>query len=614
LSKIENHRYTIQEAFQQNFYVVPDYQREYVWNNREVAKLLEDFDEQIANVDREYFIGMVLVTSSGHGQFDVIDGQQRLTTLFLLLCVLRGRLVSDPAYSSIFSGLLAATVTGNDGKPVRSAKLSPRYENAATVTDRLAAESLSPESLRQALKAEHIAFAGSVLRLVEAYEQITSYVNENYSTDDAVQKYWGFLANRVVFIQIGTDIGSALKIFETINERGVGLSPMDLLKNLLFTNVPSDKFTELKTAWEKVTSPLEVKREKPLRFLRYFLMASYNVTNGDGRPSNKSPDIIREDEIYDWLTDKANAKAVGYEENPFAFVSKLSNAAVTYLGYIDRKGNDGEPNASVARLLQLTGGAFSLHYVLLLAASPLPKPLFDYFVQQLESFLFAFIFTKAPSRELERNFSAWSDELRLISNGPEDLQVDALNAFVASHFSAGAEGKRRELIDALRRYSLKSAPTYRTRYLLGRMTQFVDRAFNGSETKGVQDLTTYQNLEIEHILPQNPTDALRTLWISENPDMSYDDYVQRLGNLTLLEKPHNAVASHGALSDKLPIYEKCANYLTRSLAGTVDVGANTSVTAINKYLAQADAWNVADIELRQERLTELALVVWKIGD
>jgi uncharacterized protein with ParB-like and HNH nuclease domain len=54
------------------------------------------------------------------------------------------------------------------------------------------------------------------------------------------------LANNVVFIQISTDVSSALKIFETINERGVGLNPMDLLKNLLFTQVAQKDFTKLK--------------------------------------------------------------------------------------------------------------------------------------------------------------------------------------------------------------------------------------------------------------------------------------------------------------------------------------------------------------------------------
>ncbi|MCW2233978.1 hypothetical protein [Bradyrhizobium elkanii] len=56
-------------------------------------------------------------------------------------------------------------------------------------------------------------------------------------------------------------------------------------------------------------------------------------------------------------------------------------------------------------LQQLCGAAFSLHYVLLLAAANFPKALFDHFVRQLESFLFYYIFTKTPTKDLERNFS-----------------------------------------------------------------------------------------------------------------------------------------------------------------------------------------------------------------
>ena len=80
-----------------------------------------------------------------------------------------------------------------------------------------------------------------------------------------------------MFIQISTDVSSALKIFETINERGVGLNPMDLLKNLLFTQVKPEEFTRLKAEWKKITAPLERHKEKPLRFLRYFIMANYDL-------------------------------------------------------------------------------------------------------------------------------------------------------------------------------------------------------------------------------------------------------------------------------------------------------------------------------------------------
>ncbi len=93
MAKIEDHKYTIEEAFRECFYVVPDYQREYVWTEKEVQQLLDDVDEQLdARERREYFIGTVLVSPTQQkNHFEVIDGQQRLTTFFLLLCALRVR-------------------------------------------------------------------------------------------------------------------------------------------------------------------------------------------------------------------------------------------------------------------------------------------------------------------------------------------------------------------------------------------------------------------------------------------------------------------------------------------------------------------------------------------
>jgi uncharacterized protein with ParB-like and HNH nuclease domain len=152
-----------------------------------------------------------------------------------------------------------------------------------------------------------------------------------------LRKYWGYLANNVVFIQISTDVSSALKIFETINERGVGLNPMDLLKNLLFTQVRHGEFTLLKDEWKKITKPLEKAKEKPLRFLRYFLMSNYVIDNERGDA------VVREDEIYDWFTDKQNAAVCDYAQKPFEFVRKIIRNVDQYLAYTNGCGNDSKP-------------------------------------------------------------------------------------------------------------------------------------------------------------------------------------------------------------------------------------------------------------------------------
>ena len=605
MARIENHKYSIEEAFRECFYIVPDYQREYVWTDKEVNQLLEDVNEQIdAGSTQEYFIGTVLVSPTDRkSHYEVIDGQQRLTTFFLLLCALKHLFQGQPQRQTI-SELISTSYTDSDGEAKTSLKLEPRYENAGEVMAKLVEFDAEPLEVRARIQAADIASFGSLDSLVNAYGTLYQYLGANYDETSKLKKYWGYLANNVVFIQISTDVSSALKIFETINERGVGLNPMDLLKNLLFTQVKQTQFTQLKNEWKKITKPLEMEKEKPLRFLRYFLMASYTIKNSRGDA------VISENEIYDWLIDKNNAAICDYAKKPFEFVRKVTQSVEHYIAFGNGLGNDGKSSLAMDSLKRLTGGAFSLHYVLLLAAASFPVALFEHFVRQLESFLFYYIFTKTPTKDLERNFSVWADELRTIAvmSDPKE-QRELLNAFVVDRFESNMVAKSQELSDALKRLSLYSMQQYRTRYLLARLTQFVDMAFRGVKSPGRLD--AYTNLEIEHILPDEPTRELRAKWAEENPGADYDDYKDRLGNLTLLEKPINIVAGNDFYSKKQAEYRKSSNYLTRSLVELTGVGQNTSISRINEKLAAFDDWSASSIDRRHVLLAALAQDVWR---
>ncbi len=605
MARIENHKYSIEEAFRECFYIVPDYQREYVWTDKEVHQLLEDINEQIdAGSTREYFIGTVLVSPTDQkNHYEVIDGQQRLTTFFLLLCAMKHVFQGEPQRQTV-SGLISTSYTDSDGETRTSLKLEPRYENAGEVMAKLVELDTDPQAVRAGIQAAGIPSFGSLENLVNAYGTLYRYLKDNYDDAPKLKKYWGYLANNVVFIQISTDVSSALKIFETINERGVGLNPMDLLKNLLFTQVKQAQFTQLKDEWKKITKPLEKEKEKPLRFLRYFLMANYVIKNDRGDA------VVREDEIYDWFVDKDNAALCDYSNKPFEFVRKVIRNVEHYLAFGNGLGNDGKPSLAMDSLKRLAGGAFSLHYVLLLAAAALPKPLFEHFVTQLESFLFYYIFTKTPTKDLERNFSLWADELRTIAGVADPVkQRVALNAFVSDRFENNMTAKSQELADALKRFSMYTMQQYRTRYLLARLTQHVDMAFSGIKSPG--SLEPYTSLEIEHILPDTPTAELRWKWATENPNAVYDDYKNRLGNLTLLEKPINIVAGNDFYKAKQAEYRKSSNYLTRSLVELTNVGQNTSISRINEKLEAFPAWGAASIEKRHGMLMALARDVWK---
>lgn len=613
MAKIENYRYSVEEAFRECFYIVPDYQREYVWTDKEVQQLLDDINEQIdGGSGREYFIGTIIVAPTAEkNHYEIIDGQQRLTTFFLLLLALKNLFRGQPQCQTI-GGLISTSYTGNDGNTQTSLKLEPRYENAGELMARIVAIDSDPQTTRAGIQAAGTPCFGSLENIVNAYGTLYRYLKNNFEDLADLRKYWGYVANNVVFIQISTDVSSALKIFETINERGIGLNPMDLLKNLLFTHVKTHEFTKLKDEWKKITKPLEKAKEKPLRFLRYFLMANYKIEVFRSEKERRDA-VVREDEIYDWFIKKENAALCEYTTKPFEFVRKIAHNVELYLGYAKGLGNDGQASLAMDNLKRLCGGAFSLHYVLLLAASNLPKPLFDHFVTQLEPFLFYYIFTKTPTKELERNFSVWADDLRAIAAITDPLeQTTRLNAFIADKFQKNMAAKEGELSDALKRYTLYSMQQYRTRYLLAKLTQYVDLAYKGLRTPG--PLGEYTVLEIEHILPNTPERDLREDFTKNNPKAQYDDYKIKLGNLTLLEKPINIVASNNFFALKKSSYANCKYYLTSSIAGLATVGRNSSITRINEKLLSFDDWTAENIDKRQTMLVALARDIWKVKE
>lgn len=609
MSKIENHKFTIEEAFNDCFYIVPDYQREYIWGDKEVNKLLDDLNNEIENsTNSEYFIGTVLVSPTNQKkQFDVIDGQQRLTTFFLMLCALKALFKGEPQ-EAILSNLISTSFTDSNGEISSSLKLNPKYENAEEVINAIIKSGNQPETIKALVNQAGVSQFGALENLINAYTTIYQYLKYNYKENGTLKKYWGNLSNNVVFIQISTDVSSALKIFETINERGVGLNPMDLLKNLLFTNVKLDEFTKLKNEWKKITNPLEENKEKPLRFLRYFLMANYTITN------HRSDGIVREDEIYDWFSKKENIILSNYKNEPFVFVRKIINTVSNFLSLTKGKGNDGEDNIYMNNIRKLTGGGFSLHYVILLASYNLPKTLFDHLLKQLETFLFYFIITRTSTKILERNFSSWADELRDISNITDYTnQKAALNAFITNRFQKSTSTKQPELKDALKRYNFHSLQQYRTRYILAKLTQHVNMAYKGLSQP--DNLNDYTNLEIEHILPNTPNEELLNHFKEhpDNVDKEYYQYKIKLGNLSLLEKPINIVAGRAFFKNKKEQYKMSKFYLTSSLNELNKVGANTSITRINLKLKSFDnEWTARQIDERQEMFLILAADIWQI--
>ena len=571
-----------------NFYVVPDYQREYVWEERQVNQLLSDvFDEFDNNHNKEYFIGSTVVFKDNNGSYELIDGQQRTTTLFLIICALKSVYTKWELDTDTLDRMIKDKTVNALGDSIDKYKLELQYKDSSNILNIISSLSDRPANLK-----------GSAERLFNAYENIVAFLTQNFRKDktDQLKKFFVYLYRKLKFIQIETpEINDALKIFETINERGIGLNPMDLLKNLIFRQVERNEFTKLNTKWQQLVSILDKNNEKPLRFLRYFIMANYNVN------SPKGGEILREDEIYKWITKPENTVQCNYEKEPFDFVELLIENAEIYVKYF--KGNDQSgQNIFLNNIRKLGGGSFRQHLILLLAGRKLSKPLFDHLAKQIETLIFFYFITREPTKEFERNFSKWAKDLTSIKTAEE------LDQFVKDKIEPEVDEKRNSYKSSFLDLNQNSVQQYRVRYILAKIAQYVDQQRLGSYIPQTLDNYITTGIEVEHILPFTPESELR-----EKIGDEYDDVKIKLGNLTLLEKSINAsIGRNDFYTHKIGEYSKSAIYLTKSISVLENVGTNTAITRINQRLKSFTEWNISTIMERQELLFDLSKNIWKV--
>ena len=570
----------------QAFYVVPDYQREYVWETEQIEQLLNDINAEFGSDPSEapeYFIGSIVVCPGNNGVFELIDGQQRMTTLFLTLCTIRDRMKElGKQPPGALGPQIAATSTDATGSDHFRYRLDLQYEDSGDIVVRIAEGTLDEAENKS---------TRSIANIRNAYKVTLDFLRREFGEDaPAIRAFYGYLSNKVKLIRIQTkDVAKALKIFETINDRGVSLDSMDLLKNLLFMKASRDDFEKLKVRWKELQDAIFGMGEKPLRFLRYFIFSHYDV------------DVLREDEIYGWFS--KNENVCGYVADPLGFAKELLRSAQAYQNYLTGHYQIGIKNRHLESLRLLGGRAARQHLILLLAGRHLPEDLFDQLAHEVEDLFFVYVITREPTRNFERNFARWAPELRKITDKGD------LEAFIAHHFvSAKAELSSR-FDDALRRLYVGSVQQYRLRYILAKLAQYIELRAYGA-TEGTKWLSRYTGggFEIEHIFPQKPSKEAA----AEFGTFKDQDIANSLGNLVLVEKSINASLGNRPYSQKRDVYIQSQLLLTKALAERPKVGVNTKIDVAVAQLNPAAEWNEVAVIERQEGLATLARSAWSV--
>jgi uncharacterized protein with ParB-like and HNH nuclease domain len=205
-------RNTLEKFFTGKWFVVPSYQRDYAWEQENIDDLLTDIEETIETKTSHYIGTFILSRTQDEGGYHVVDGQQRLTTLTMLLNAVIEHLPGEPKIINRYTFI-------RDGAKPRW-RLELAEYNREFFTRMLNGEQPQAESKSQRL-------------LRKAYDYIRGYIAEKAKNGNALDLYLNSVKQLEVMEFIETDEGKAIRIFQTVNDRGRPLAVVEKAKSLL---------------------------------------------------------------------------------------------------------------------------------------------------------------------------------------------------------------------------------------------------------------------------------------------------------------------------------------------------------------------------------------------
>ena len=316
---------TIRELLSGRKYSIDYYQREYKWQQKQVAELIDDLASKFLESHEEgnerdavaeyghYFLGSIIV-SDKDGQKFIIDGQQRLTTLTMLLIFLQHRL-ADSEQKGQFADLIFSQEFGQ-----RSFNLDVP-EHTPCMEALYAGEEFSDADVSESV--------GNILvRYADLVEQFPEDV-----AGAALPYFVDWLIENVHLIEITAySDGDAYTIFETMNDRGLSLTPADMLKGYLLSNITvTERRTHASGVWKKRVQALaEIGKDEDADGIKSWLRSQYAKTIRERKRGAAAGDFdLIGTEFHRWVRD--HKAALGLTASPefariierdFAFYSR----------------------------------------------------------------------------------------------------------------------------------------------------------------------------------------------------------------------------------------------------------------------------------------------------
>lgn len=277
-------------------YIVPRFQREYSWGEDEVTELWRDLASSILTKDgklenQEYFIGsLVLVDEDKSTEFKIVDGQQRLTTITMLLSALVDsfkEIKRDDLAQGLYAFIEGRDVSNKQFFKLENENPKPFLQNSIQNFQKVLAKPGSEEESN--LLDAFIFFSRRLQKSSLAREFETFWQS---SKSDEPTKHSAVLEAlrdqaltflKTIYITVGNE-DEAYTIFETLNARGMNLSPVDLMKNEIFKVLADEHpIDAAKFKWKSLHSALAAREERIDIdiYVRHFWLSKYEFTTED---------------------------------------------------------------------------------------------------------------------------------------------------------------------------------------------------------------------------------------------------------------------------------------------------------------------------------------------
>ena len=559
---LEAHDKLIREIFEGSYqFEIPDYQRPYAWTTEQATELFDDLysamqDARVSGASSQYFLGsIVLIKADRDPKSFVVDGQQRLSTLTILLAVLRVLMPNSAAFLTKY--------LYKEGNPewgeLNEYRLKAREEDA--------------DFFRTYIQ-EH----GGLERLVSSTDKLEDSrlrYRENAMLLLAKAKtlspadlnaLWKFLANDCSLVVISTpDLEAAYRIFSVLNNRGLDLAPIDIIKaqvlGLIRTTAGEVKSRAYAKEWSKIESSLGrnafgdlfvyIRSIYAKKKQKYILVKEFQEHVTEYKtPIDLIDKVIKPySEVWDFVRD-ADFEATEHAET--------INEHLSWLNRVDFK--DWVPPALVyfKRFRQK------------------PKLLVEFF-QSLERLTYFLLVTKVGINERIETYADLIKEIEsdAFKGDLADLTTLALTDAQKRKFAAALDG---DVYDDL--------PKARMALVL-RLESLV-------RAPGVQ----LQNaVSLEHVLPQTPPDGSDWLQWFPNED-EREAWTHRLANLVPLDRNKNSSASNYDFAKKKNVYFK---------------GKGTaSPFVLTQEVRSEDKWTPEMLIDRQKRLVGVLKKHWAL--